>query len=441
MNINRFQKYQSNVAYRKERTPESLGNTYKVHYPDHQPDTARGAKLSPLHDRLAAQGAYFRDVSGWESPSWYAPAGIEPVVEQESFARENWFPCWEAEHFACRSDVALFDMSFMSKFLVTGANSGSFLNRLSTANVDEDEGKITYTQWLNEKGFMEADLTVTKLKSDEFLVVATDTQHNHVLSHMLERQKPADRVCIADVTGRYAQINLQGPRSRDLLQSLTSFDLSGFDFRQAAEIDIGFARLLCIRITYVGELGYELFIPVEQALPVYDRIVDAGADFNLKHAGLRSLGSLRMEKGYRDYGHDIDNTDALLECGLGFTCDFGKENGFVGQEHVEKQMQQRKHEGGLRKRMAHVLVNDPEPLLDHAEVVCRNGEPISEIRAASYGHTLKGAVGLTMLESDTPINKRFIAVGEWEVMIGDKRYPCDVSLAPFYDPKNAKIKV
>ena len=295
IHINRFQPYQNNVAYRIARTPEALGNVYKVHYPDHQPATARGAKQSPLHDRLRAAGAYFRDVSGWEAPAWYAPEGREAVVEKESFGRENWFPYWEAEHLACRNDVALFDMSFMSKFLVQGQDAGSFLNRLSTANVDGEAGKITYTQWLNEQGFMEADLTVTKLEDeDQFLVVATDTMHNHVLSHMMKRLTKVDHVFVTDMTGRYAQINLQGPRSRDLLQSLTSVDLSDFGFRQAAEIDIGFARLLCIRITYVGELGYELFVPVEQAAHVYDHIVKAGSDFHLRHAGLRALGSLRM---------------------------------------------------------------------------------------------------------------------------------------------------
>lgn len=297
INIDRFHKYQSNLEYRTERTGEALGNTYKLHYPDHMPKTCRGAKQSPFHERLATANAYFRDVSGWESPSWYAPSGVEPVVEKESFGRENWFPYWEAEHLACRESVVLFDMSFMSKFLVQGKDAGAFLNLLSTANVDGECGKITYTQWLNEQGFMEADLTVTKLQDDEFLVVATDTMHNHVHSHMLKRLSTDEHAFVTDVTGRYAQINLQGPMSRDLLQSLTSQDLDNFDFRQAAEIDIGLARLLCMRITYVGELGYELFIPVEQALHVYDRIIEKGEEYGLRHAGLRALGSLRMVSG------------------------------------------------------------------------------------------------------------------------------------------------
>ena len=441
INMDRFHPYQTNLEYRTQRTGEALGNTYKVHYPDHMPKTCRGAKQSAIHDKLRQANAYFRDVSGWESPAWFAPAGVEPRVDKESFGRENWFPFWEAEHRACRQSVALFDMSFMSKFLVQGADAGAFLNRLSTAHVDGECGKITYTQWLNEQGYMEADLTVIKLQEDEFLVVATDTMHNHVHSHMRKRLSTKEHAFVTDVTGRYAQINLQGPMSRNLLQMLTSHDLGDFSFRQVAEMDIGLARVLCTRITYVGELGYELFIPVEQALHVYDRMIAKREVYGLRHAGLRALGSLRMEKGYRDYGHDMDNTDTLLECGLGFTCDFDKPLGFIGQEHVLSQKEAAKEQGGLRKRMANVLVKDAEPLLCHGEVIWRNGERISDIRSASYGHSLGGAVGLTMLESAEPITKDYLKSGEWQIEIADKRYPCSVSFAPFYDPKNTKIKV
>lgn len=295
IHVNRFQKYQANQKYREDRVTEALGNTYRLLYPDHQPHTSRGAKKSVLHDRLVKQNAYFKDVSGWESPSWYAPKGVAPIIESESFGREHWFPYWEAEHKACRENVALFDMSFMSKFLVQGYDAGKFLNWLSTANVDGDCNLITYTQWLNELGYLEADLTVTKLADDQFLVVATDTMHNHVLSHMTRRLSRDWHATVTDVTARYAQINLQGPRSRELLQRLTKTDMAThFDFRTAKDIDIGIARALCMRITYVGELGYELFVPAEQAAYVYDRILEEGEDFGLKHAGLKALGSLRM---------------------------------------------------------------------------------------------------------------------------------------------------
>lgn len=324
INMHRFQRYQSNPDYRKARVSEALGNTYRVHYPDHQPKTCRNVKRSPLHYRLKEQNACFRDVSGWEAPAWYAPTGIDAEIERESFQREPWFRYWEAEHMNCRTNVALFDMSFMSKFLVQGPGAGRFLNRLSTANVDGECGRITYTQWLNEEGYMEADLTVSKLDEGRFLVVATDTMHNHVLHHML-RRLPHDAT-VADVTGHYAQINIQGPKSRDLLQSITSVNLEEFAFRQVREIDVGFATAICARITYVGELGYELFIPVEQSLSAYDRIVDAGASFGLRHAGLKALGSLRLVRVSVMEGlgsaHSHPNPylfDACMHAGKGFS--------------------------------------------------------------------------------------------------------------------------
>eukprot|EP00970_Alexandrium_tamarense_P005678 scaffold932_cov207-Alexandrium_tamarense.AAC.30 len=442
IDIRRFQKAQSNPQYRRDRVGETLGNTYKLHYPDDSPKTCRGVKQSALHSKLQEKGAYFRDVSGWESPAWYHPNGLNPSRRQESFGRECWFPFWEKEHHQCRHNVALFDMSFMSKFLVTGNDAGTFLNYLSTANVDDECGTITYTQWLNEGGRMEADLTVAKLKEDKFLVVASDTMHNQVLSHMRHRISRNDHVYVSDVTGTYAQLNLQGPKSRKLLQQLTSVDMDMLPFRSATEIDLGYARVWCMRITYVGELGYEVYIPVENASYCYDLIVERGESFGMAHAGLRALGSLRLEKGYRDFGHDMDNTDTLLECGLSFTCDFGKPVGFIGKDEVLKEKELSKSQGGLRRRMVNVLVSDPKPLLHHGEILWRNGRRVGDIRSASYGHTLGGAVGLSMVEDDCPITTSYITDGEWEIEIGkDSMFPCKVSLAPLYDAKNEKIRV
>mmetsp|Transcript_32634 Transcript_32634/g.48321 ORF Transcript_32634/g.48321 Transcript_32634/m.48321 type:complete len:533 (+) Transcript_32634:377-1975(+) len=445
INIDRFHSYQANIDYRKNRVGESLGNTYRLLYPTHQPTTCRGVKKSVLHDRLVKQNAYFHDVSGWESPGWYAPPGVEPVIRKESFGRSDFFSFWEAEHNACRDNVALFDMSFMSKFLVQGYDTGTFLNRLSTANVDGDSSTITYTQWLNEDGFLEADLTVIKLSDNAFLVIATDTMHNHVYSHMTNRLSRDWHVTVTDVTARYAQINLQGPRSRDLLQMLTSRDMSrDFEFRRAEEIDIGLSRAICTRITYVGELGYELFIPAEHATYIYDYIIAVGKEFGLRHAGLKALSSLRLEKGYRDYGHDIDNTDTITEAGLSFTCDFKKEGGFIGMEKVQAQKTNAKERGGLSRRMANVFVplEPSDPLLYHGEILWRNGEAISDIRSGSYGHTIGGGIGLTMLDSHNgePINNAYIENGSWELEIADRKYPCKVSVSPFYDPKNSRIK-
>jgi 4-methylaminobutanoate oxidase (formaldehyde-forming) len=437
-NIDRLHTYQRNPEYRATRTVESLGRVYACHYPDKAMETARGAKLSPIHHRLEAQRAFFRDVSGWENPGWYAPEGHEPVQGELTWGRPDWFPHWEAEHHAARNDVILMDMSFMAKFLVQGKDAGERLNWISANDVDGEPGVITYTQWLNEAGKLEADLTVTKLDDEKFWVVASDTAHRHVETH-LKRHVDGHHAFVTDVTGAYAQINVQGPRSRELLQSLTTADLSNdaFPFRAAREIDLGFARVLCIRITYLGELGYELYVPAEQAVHVYDRIVAAGPAYGLRHAGTKALASLRMEKGYRDYGHDIDNTDSVLEAGLGFALDLDKPGGFLGKEAVLA----KKAEGPLRKRLLQILVSDPEPLLFHAEVIRRDGVPVGYVRAASYGFTLGAAVGLAMIEADEPIDKAWIDAGEWTVEIADRQWPCTMSLRPLYDPTNEKIKV
>ena len=440
MHVDRLQPYQTTPDYRRTRTVESLGMVYKCHYPTHAMQTARGAKLSPIHERLVEKGAYFRDVSGWEGADWYAPPGVAPVPGPLSWGRQSWFPCWEAEHYAARDGVILMDMSFMSKFLVEGRDAGRVLERISANKVDGPREWITYTQWLSEKGTLEGDLTVAKLEDERYWVVASDTVHRHALT-WLRRNTPGDAHCFtADMTSAYGQLNIQGPRSRELLQPLTSVDLSNaaFPYRTAREIDIGYARVLCIRITYLGELGYELYVAAEQTLHVYDRIVAAGASVGLRHAGLKSLASLRMEKGYRDYGHDIDNTDSVLEVGLGFAVDL-KKGDFIGRDAVVA----KKAAGPLPRRLVQLFVMDPEPMLVHAEVVRRDGEPVGYVRAASYGHTLGGAVGLAMIERGTggaPIDNAFLASGRWEVEIAGTLYPCRASFKPMYDPDNARVK-
>jgi glycine cleavage system aminomethyltransferase T/glycine/D-amino acid oxidase-like deaminating enzyme len=440
INIDRLHRYQSNPDYRASRTVESLGMVYACHYPGKSMQTARNAKLSPLHAQLTAQRAYFKDVSGWEGPDWYAPEGVEPVVGKLSWGRQDWFGHWEAEHRAAREGVILMDMSFMSKFLVQGRDAGAQLDWLSAGAVDGDAGRITYTQWLNEAGRLEADLTVTKLADDRFWVVASDTAHRHVETRMRRQFEASGAHAFAtDVTGGYAQINIQGPRSRELMSLVTDEDMAdaAFGFRDAKEIAIGFGRALCIRITYLGELGYELYIPAEQAVHVYERLVAAGERVGLLHAGLKALASLRMEKGYRDYGHDIDNTDTVLEAGLGFAVAWDKPGGFIGRDAALAQ----KALGVPAKRLLQVLVQDPEPMMFHAEPVRRDGVMVGYIRAASYGHTLGGAVGLAMIETTgEPLTQAWIDAGEWTVEIAANTYPATVSLRPLYDPTNTKIK-
>ncbi len=436
MNIDRLHKYQANPEYRRTRTVESLGMVYKCHYPTKSAETARGAKKSAVHERLAKAGAYFKDVSGWEGADWYAPEGVEAKVDKLSWGRQNWFPYWQAEHEATRNGVIVMDMSFMAKFLVQGRDAGRVLNHISANDVNGAAGMITYTQWLNQLGKLEADLTVTKLDDEKFIVVASDTAHRHAEAWM--NRHAEGHMFVTDVTSGYAQLNVQGPRSRELLQSLTQSNLSNeaFPFRTAREIDIGYARVMCVRITYLGELGYELYIPTEQAAHVYDLLVEKGRAVGLKHAGLKALASLRMEKAYRDYGHDIDNTDDVYETGLGFAVDLKKPGGFLGKDAVLAQ----KARGPLKRRLVQVLLQDPEPMMFHAEIVRKDDKAVGYIRAASYGFTLGGAVGLAMIEADQPIDAAYLASGSWTVEIANKKVAAKLSLKPMYDPDMKRIK-
>ena len=341
-----------------------------------------------------------------------------PKVEKLSWGRQNWFPYWEAEHKACREGVIAMDMSFMGKFLVQGRDAGKVLDYISANSVNGPVETITYTQFLNERGKLEADVTVTKQTEERFIVVVTDTMHRHVET-WIKRHIPDDAHCfVTDITGGIGQLNVQGPKSRELLQSITSADMSNeaFPFRTAREIDIGFARVLCNRITYVGELGYELYIPAEQAVHVYDRVVEAGKNFGLRHAGLRALGSLRMEKGLSRLRSRHRQHRRCLR-------DRSRIRRGSGQAGLSRQGLLRREESAgpaYNRRLLQVLVKDPEPLLYHAEVIYRNNKAVGYIRAASYGFTLGGAVGLAMIEAGEPINKAYLEEGKWEVDIAGK---------------------
>lgn len=444
-NIERLHTYQNNPEYRRHRTVESLGKVYKAHYPYESMETARGAKKSAIHHRLEAKGAFFKDVSGWEGADWFTADGSPAKVDNISWGREDWFANWQAEHKAARENVILMDMSFMSKFMVQGRDAGKVLNYISANEVDGPVGQVTYTPWLNEDGKVVIDLTVSKLAEDRFMVVVTDTMHRHAEA-WLKRHIPEDSHCfVTDMTSAFAQINIQGPKSRELMAAVTEADLTNgaFPYRHCREIAIGYARLYCQRLTFLGELGYELFIPTEQAVHVYDLLVEAGKEFNLGHAGLKALGSLRMEKGYRDYGHDIDNTDDPYEVDLGFTVKLDKPGGFIGQEACVACAAEKANKG-LKRRLAQVLVKDPEPLLFHAEVVSRNGRPVGYTRTGSYCWTLGGAVGLFMIEPpeemDETVDEAYVTAGSWEINIAGKTYPVEVSLKPLYDPEMKKIK-
>jgi 4-methylaminobutanoate oxidase (formaldehyde-forming) len=333
------------------------------------------------------------------------------------------------------------DMSFMAKFQVRGTGAGVMLDRLSAGAVDGEPGVITYTQWLNDDGRIEADLTVTKLGDDDFFVVASDTAHGHVRARLHRFADPS--ISVTDVTAEFAQLNIQGPRSREVLSGLTTADLStgAFGFRSAGWVELAGVRLLLARITYLGELGYELYIPAPEALGVYDALQSAGAAYDLRPVGLKALASLRMEKAYRDFGHDIDNTDCPLEAGLGFALALDKPTAFVGRDAVLARKAANAAAGGMPRRLVQVRVLDPEPLLFHAEIVLRDGLPVGYVRAGSYGWTLGSAVGLAMVEGGgEAVTPDWLSSGTWEVDIAGIRYPAEVSLRPMYDPTSARIR-
>ncbi|MFC5177821.1 GcvT family protein [Nocardioides taihuensis] len=442
-NVDRFRPWQADDDYRAARTTEILGTVYAAHTPGKQLRTARNRLLSPVHDRLVGHGGYLREVSGWEVADWFAGDGVHPVAEP-TWGQAPWFEEWKAEHHAVREGVGLMDMSFMAKLRVQGSDAAEVLDRVSAGAVTAETGMITYTQWLDDDGRIEGDLTVTKLGDDDFWVVVSDTAHGHALA-WLDRYVTAHAsdVTVTDVTADHAQLNVQGPLSREVLAAVTGADVSNeaFPFRAARWIDVAGAEVLCVRITYLGELGYELYVPADHALHVYDALLAAGAPHGIRPVGLKALASLRMEKAYRDFGHDIDNTDCPLEAGLGFALALDKPGGFVGREAVLARKEANAAAGGMGQRLVQLRVLDPEPLLYHAETVYRDGELVGYVRAASYGWTLGGAVGLAMVSGGgVPVTPDWLRAGTWEVDVAGTRHPVEVSLRPMYDPTSERVK-
>jgi len=435
VDIDRMLPFQNNAQYLHDRTVEMIGWQY-ISWPGLAPRTARNARKAPMHDRLAAAGACFGTSGGWEFPIWFAPEGVEPKVSY-SWRRTESFGYTAAEHRAAREGVVLMDLTHMSKFLVQGRDAETVLNRICANNVSVPTGRCVYTQWLNERGRIEADLTVTRLAEDRYFVVAGDVIHTHVET-WLKRNTPAEaHVCVSDVTSGYAILNVQGPKSRELLSVLTRADFSNdaFAYRSMQEIEIGYARVMALRLTYVGELGWELYVPTEFTLHVFDRIVEAGEAFGLRHAGLNALETLRLEKAYRDYCHDIDNLDTPLEAGLGFALDFDKPGGFIGREALLEQRDE-----GVGVRLVQFLLEDPEPLLHAEEPIYRDGVRVGYIKAGAYGHTLGGAVGLGPVASEDGVTREFVEGGSYEIEVSGTRYPARASLRPMYDPKGQRIR-
>ena len=438
VDIRRMMPFQSSSAYLHDRTTEALGLLYAMHWPFLQPATARGVRRSALHDRLAERGACFGELAGWERANWFAPPGVEPRYAY-SYGRQNWFDYSAEEHRAVREQVGLFDQSSFACFLVQGPDAEAALGRICANDVAVDPGRIVYTQWLNERGTIEADVTVTRLAEDQYLVVTGAAHQTRDLA-WLRSHIPADARCaVADVTSGYAVLGVMGPRSRDLLQELTPDDMSNaaFPFGTSREIELGYTRIRASRITYVGELGWELYIPTEFAATVFDTIVDAGDAHGLRMAGYHALNSLRIEKAYRHWGHDISPDETPLEAGLAFAVAWDKPGGFLGREALLAQ-----REAGVHRRLATFRLPANAPFAYHNEPIWRGDAIVGHVTSGMYGHTIGAPLALGYVHREDGVADRdWVESGDYRIEIACEEIPATATLRPLYDPDNARIKM
>ncbi len=444
VDIKRSMSFQSNAKYLHDRTTESLGLLYAMHWPFRQPETARGIRRTPLHDRMVEANACFGENGGWERPNWFAPEGVEPKYEY-SYGKQNWFEYSADEHRAVRENVGLLDISTFSKFILQGRDAEKVINQVSANEMSVEPGTMVYTQWLNHQGGITADVTVTRLSQDSYMILTAYASHTHDYYWLKDNIGENDHATITDVTAAYAGISVQGPNSRALLQKVTPEDLSNeaFPFGASREIEVGYATVRAARISYVGELGWELWVPSEMAIHVYETLREAGNEFDLKLVGMHAMNSLRMEKAYRSWGHDISDEETPIEAGLSFAVKFDKPSGFIGRDALLKL----KESGKPKQRLVQFLMDDPEVMLYHNEPIIRNGKICGYINSAMYGHTLGGAIGLGYVSNveddggDGRVDADFINSGTYEIEVACKRFTAKASLRPMYDPKNEKIKM
>ena len=434
VDIRRVQRFQTNRRYLKARVSESLGLLYAMHWPHRQYETARNVRVSPLHERLAAHGACFGEAAGWERANWFAPPGVKPDYVY-SYGRQNWFDHAAAEHRATRERVALYDMTSFGKLLVQGRNAEAALQRLCANDVAVAPGRLVYTQWLNQRGGVEADLTVTRLSETSFLIVTAGAAARRDFAWARRHLAPQD-VVLTDVTSGEAVLCVMGPNSRALLETLSGADLSNaaHPFGAWREIEIGYARVRAARVTYVGELGWELYVATEFARGVFDALVEAGADYGLKLAGLHALDSCRIEKAYRHWGHDIGEEDTPLEAGLMFAVKLEKGE-FIGRDALRRQ-----RDAGPKRRLLQFLSLDPEAMLYHDEPIFADGRRVGRTTSGAYGHTLGGAVALGYVEGDPAAISGLLASATFEIEVAGRRVAATASLAPMYDPQNLRIR-
>lgn len=434
VDIARMQPFQGNRTYLAERSKETLGLLYADHFPFRQKATARGVRRSPLHSHLTALGAVFGEFAGWERANWFAKPGQEPVYDY-SWQRPSWFTNVAQEHRAVREGVGIYDMSSFGKIRVEGPEACAFLNRVAGGQMDVAAGKIVYTQFLNSRGGIEADVTITRLSETAYLVVTPAATVQADMAHM-RRHLGDRRVTLTDVTAGEAVIAVMGPKARDLLGLISRADLgnTAHPFGQAREIEVGMALARAHRVTYVGELGWEIYVSSDMAGHVFEEIHRAGRLVGAKLCGLHMMDSCRMEKGYRHFGHDITCEDHVLEAGLGFAVKTAKPD-FIGREAVL-----RKKDAGLSMRLVQFKLTEPEPLLYHAEPVLRDGQVVSHLTSGAYGHHLGAALGMGYVPCDGQSVEELLG-SRYEIDLAGRRVRAEASLRPFHDPTSERVKL
>ncbi|MGH1444978.1 MAG: GcvT family protein [Cognatishimia sp.] len=433
VDISRMQPFQGNKRYLFERSKETLGLLFKDHFPFKQKETARGVRRSPLHHHLLERGAVMGEFAGWERANWIAKPGQSREYEY-TWKRQNWFENSANEHRAVRENVGLYDMSSFGKIRVEGPDAEAFMNYIGGGNFSVVNGKITYTQFLNRNGGIEADVTVTRLSETAYLVV-TPAATCLADQTWMRRHVGEFRVVITDVTAGEAVMAVMGPNARALLQKVSPNDFSNEvnPFGTAQEIEIGMGLARAHRVTYVGELGWEIYASSDMAGHVFETLWEAGQDMDLQLCGLHMMDSLRIEKGYRHFGHDITCEDHVIDAGLGFAVKTDKPD-FIGKEAVLK-----RKESGPQNRLLQFRLTDPEPLLYHNEPILRDGEIVGFLSSGAYGHTLGGAMGLGYVPCSGESATEVLA-SIYEIDVMGMRIKAEASIRPMYDPTSSRVK-
>jgi heterotetrameric sarcosine oxidase gamma subunit len=417
---------------------EVLGLHYAIGWPNRELETARPFRRSPAYQLLADANACFGSKMGWERANFFAPAG-QPAVIEYSWDKQNWQPWSAAEQLATRQRVAVFDQTSFSKYLVTGPDAEAALQWLCTNDVAVPPGRTVYTGMLNSRGTYESDITVTRLAATEFLLVASAATTERDADHIRRHLPPGCQAGLVDVTPAYAVYGVMGPASRQLLSRLSAADLSerGFPFGTSRLIDLGYSTVRATRITYVGELGWELYVPSEFAVAVYQDLMSAGADLGVVNAGYYAIESLRLEKAYRAFGRELTPDYNPVEAGLTFACKLSGGTAFLGREAVEKAKAD-----GPRRRLVSVVLDDPAIMMWGSELLLRDGEPAGQVTSAAWGDTVGAAVGLAYLRGPAgdPVTAEFARAGTYAVNVGGQLAGATVGLRPPYDPAGTKIK-